>query len=389
MYPNLFYFFYDVFGIQIPFLKAVNSFGFFVALSFLAALSLYARELKRKEAAGIIHPKMIRKTFGLPATPFEIGTNVLLGFFLGFKLIYAFMHSEVFSAFPDFIFSGSGSLIGGIIGAAGMGYWRYYDGQKSKLPKPEEREVPLHTWDHLGNILMLAIVFGFLGAKIFAYLETPGSESLIDFLSDPFRGLTMYGGLICAAAAITIYFVKNKLSVIHFYDAAAPGLMLAYGLGRMGCHISGDGDWGIENTAPKPGWMSFLPDWMWSYNYPNNVNSEGIPIPGCVYEEKYCNALEVPVFPTPLYEFMMCIVLFFILWYFRKKISAPGVMFMLYLTFNGVERFLIESIRVNTKGTFLGLQITQAQFISFSFILAGIIGIIIFKKRYQQHKTAI
>ena len=54
-------------------------------------------------------------------------------------------------------------------------------------------------------------------------------------------------------------------------DAVSPALMLAYGIGRLGCHFSGDGDWGIKNTAAKPDLISILPDWIWCYDYPNNV----------------------------------------------------------------------------------------------------------------------
>ena len=66
---------------------------------------------------------------------------------------------------------------------------------------------------------------------------------------------------------------------LRLADATAPGLLLAYGIGRIGCHVSGDGDWGIPNTLPKPGWLSWAPDWIWAYAYPNNVNRVGIRIP--------------------------------------------------------------------------------------------------------------
>src|SRR6185369_7671159 len=105
-------------------------------------------------------------------------------------------------------------------------------------------------------------------------------------------------------------------------------------------------DWGIPNTAPKPSGLSFLPDWFWSYRYPHNVINEGIPIPGCVGH--HCSMLELPVFPTPLYESITCILLFFFLWSIRKKISSAGVLFSIYLLLNGLERFAIETIRVNT-----------------------------------------
>ena len=71
---------------------------------------------------------------------------------------------------------------------------------------------------------------------------------------------------------------------IHVADAFAPAMMLSYGIGRIGCHVAGDGDWGIVNNYPKP--FSWLPDWVWAYTYPNNVLGEGIQIPGCAGQ--YC-----------------------------------------------------------------------------------------------------
>jgi prolipoprotein diacylglyceryltransferase len=160
----------------------------------------------------------------------------------------------------------------------------------------------------------------------------------------------------------------------HFADATAPGLMLAYGTGRLGCHISGDGDWGIVNTAPKPDWMGFLPDWFWTYNYPNNVINEGVPINGCV--GNHCMVLPEPVFPTPLYESIACILLFAVLWSFRKRIMIPGMLFAIYLIMNGVERFLIEKIRVNTQYHIGSLDITQAEIISMVLFVLGVVGVV-------------
>jgi hypothetical protein len=79
--------------------------------------------------------------------------------------------------------------------------------------------------------------------------------------------------LIVAGIAVAIYARRKKIPFLHLADATAPGLILAYGIGRIGCHVSGDGDWGIVNTAEKPGWLSWLPDWAWSYDYPNNVGA--------------------------------------------------------------------------------------------------------------------
>ena len=194
-----------------------------------------------------------------------------------------------------------------------------------------------------------------------------------------FSGLTMYGGLIVGGIAVIWYARKNGIAPLHICDANAPGLMLAYGFGRIGCQVAGDGDWGIYNTAPKPGWMSFLPDWFWSFRYPHNVVNEGIPIPGCT--GPHCFMVDPPVFPTPLYESIVCIALFFVLWSLRKRFITPGMMFSVYLLLNGVERFFVELIRVNTKYHLGGIDFTQAQLISLLLILTGLAGILFFRRK--------
>jgi prolipoprotein diacylglyceryltransferase len=168
------------------------------------------------------------------------------------------------------------------------------------------------------------------------------------------------------------------MGVMYYYmiDAAAPGLMLAYAVGRGGCQLSGDGDWGVVNTASKPSWLSALPDWMWSFKYPHNVIRESVPIPGC--EGKYCYELPEPVFPTPFYEIVMASIIFLILWNIRKKVNTPGILFCVYLILNGLERFFIEFIRVNKLYDVFGLSLSQAQFIALGLIAAGILGFFYF-----------
>ena len=83
-----------------------------------------------------------------------------------------------------------------------------------------------------------------------------------------------------------------------------------------------------------------LPDWMWAYDYPNNVINAGIPIEGCI--GNFCHRLPYPVFPTAIYEVMMGLALFAFLWSIRKRIKIPGILFGVYLILNGLERFSIE-----------------------------------------------
>jgi prolipoprotein diacylglyceryltransferase len=152
-------------------------------------------------------------------------------------------------------------------------------------------------------------------------------------------------------------------------DIGGPGMMLAYGIGRIGCQMSGDGDWGIYNLKPKPHWLSWMPDWMWGFKFPHNVNNEGNIIPG--YIGKFNHELPAPVYPTSFYESVICILLFLFLWSIRDRIKIPGVMFGIYMILNGVERFFIELIRVNTKYHVAGISFTQAEMISLLMVIGG------------------
>jgi phosphatidylglycerol:prolipoprotein diacylglycerol transferase len=104
-------------------------------------------------------------------------------------------------------------------------------------------------------------------------------------------------------------------------------------------------------------------------NYPHNVGNEGMPIQGCTGE--YCNVLPVSVFPTPIYEAIVCIILFFVLWALRKRFTRTLQMFGTYLIFVGVERFLVELIRVNYKYDWGFIHPSQAEIISVILVIAG------------------
>ena len=385
MYPNLYYAFEDLFGIRIEFLKMFQSFGFFVAVSFLFAAWVLNKELMRKEKEGLLLPHTRKVLRGGKATTQELVISGVIGFILFYKIVFvAFNFSEFLNDTQGYLLSAEGSFIGGLIGAIVSAYWKHYEklseSKKLNLPVATEVEEIFHPWQEVGNITLIAAVAGLTGAKLFDIFE-----NLDSFSEDPwgtifsFSGLTMYGGLIVAAIAVILYGRKKGIATKYLIDAAAPSLMLAYGVGRIGCQVAGDGDWGIDNLSAKP--LSFLPDWMWAYKYPHNVlgMSHQFPIEGC--DGKYCFELGNPVFPTPFYEAVMCILLFFVLWSFRKKIKAPGVFFCIYLIMNGVERFFIEKIRVNNEYHFLGINATQAEIIALLLIITGIAGIFYFRKK--------
>ena len=413
MYPNLYYLFKDAFGISLPFLKVFNTFGTVVAISFLVCAWMLIKELKRKEGRGLLTYKEVTITTGEPASIVELIINFFFGFIFGYKFIGLFLTPGASADPAGFIFSSGGNLPAGILLGVLMAFLKWRSKDKLKLPKAEKRIIKIWPSDRVGDLVLIAAVAGFAGAKVFDNLENWNR-----FIQDPINnlfsrsGLTFYGGLIVAAAVIYFYLRNNKIPFIHVADAIAPGLMFAYGWGRVGCQVAGDGDWGIINSAyitdtdghvllgtpqqvhdnliqyrsiyeehiaatgevQHAAVKAFagLPDWLFAFTYTHNVNREGIPLAHCNWDD-YCTYLPLPVFPTPFYEVIMGLLLCLLLWRIRKKFHIAGRMFAVYLFVNGIERFLIEQIRVNTKYNFGFIHPTQAQLISFSLIIAGIV----------------
>jgi phosphatidylglycerol---prolipoprotein diacylglyceryl transferase len=420
MYPNLYYAVKDLFGIDLKFLHFINSFGFFVAISFIGAAMVLTHELKRKERQGLLEAEEETILVGQIAGPGELLVNFILGFLIGYKIVGLFTSDSPLTQNPaDFIFSSAGNGWAGLVLGLLFAAMKWREKNKQKLPEPEERKIRIWPHDRVGDIVIFAAIFGFLGAKIFNSLETWD-----EFIKNPlqslisFSGLTFYGGLIVAALSIWYYARKHKIGFWYLNDAAAPALMLAYGTGRIGCQVSGDGDWGIPNSAYKvaenlksiPGTPadfqnsvtrngdfylsqfsslniphysvrapSFLPNWLFGYAYPHNVIGEGVKIAGC--DGPYCSYLPIPVFPTPFYETIICLALFFLIWSLRKKFRVPGTLFAFYLIINGIERFFIEKIRVNTRYSILGFHPTQAEIISSLLIVGGGLLYYFLKKR--------
>ncbi len=357
----------------------IQSYGFMMALAFfLGAVVLY-RELKRLEKNGRIPVQKKTLTKGTPAGTGELILSGILGFILGWKFLGILFDYDSFSMNPQsFILSSKGTLMGGILVGAGIIFLTWYQKNAARKDPPVKEEITIHPYQLTGNIVLIAAIFGILGAKIFDIFE-----NLDKLISDPigtilsFDGMAFYGGLIIAAIAVIYYGHRNKITMPNIIDSVAPSLILAYSIGRIGCQLAGDGCWGIVNTAPMPAWLHFLPDWAWSFSYPHNVIDDGIRMAGCAGE--HCFVLPNPVFPTPLYETVAGLLIFSILWMIRKRLAVPGYLFCIYLIMNGIERFFMEKIRINPEHYFLGLKLTQAEIIAILLMILGGIGLIYFK----------
>ena len=256
---------------------------------------------------------------------------------------------------------------------------------KVKDAKGRERITETSPSVYVWTMMLLAGVFGVLGSKIFHIIDYWD-----EFTQDPAgmffsgSGLTIYGGLLIGGLAIALFARRKGIGVARLADATAPGLLLAYGIGRIGCYLSGDGDWGVcSSLADKPAW---LPGFLWSETFPRNILGVDPVRFNEVSRGAECTLADpTGVYPTMLYEFAMAGVLAGVLWLLRKHPFKGGWLISLYAVFAGAERFLIEEIRVNPEAAF-GLP--QSQIISIGFIVAGLVGLALLTRRVVQPPAA-
>jgi phosphatidylglycerol:prolipoprotein diacylglycerol transferase len=193
-----------------------------------------------------------------------------------------------------------------------------------------ELERPV-DWSY--EIVFSALVGGVVGARGY-YLIENYSQVKHDLLGSVFSGsgLVWYGGAIGGAVGVIAWMRWRGVLELWMFDLCGTALALGYAIGRIGCQVSGDGDYGIRSNLP------------WAMGYPHGT----VPTPP-----------GVRVQPTPIYETVAMCLVAYLLWRLRDRVR-PGVVFALYLVLSGLERFLVEFVRRNSE-VFAGLTSPQLE----------------------------
>ncbi|MBF8247952.1 MAG: prolipoprotein diacylglyceryl transferase [Bacteroidetes bacterium] len=313
----------------------VYGYGLMLATGFIIASALLSAEMKRKSINTDV------------TEPFVFVMKWLYAFLvLSLVLTYVFQYS--LGSLFEFAFKSAFHIAGtGIIVAAGVFLFRKHAKE---------------SFDLANSVTLLALTFGVVGSKTLYVLE-----HLREFSLRPFEtafspgGLTFYGGFLLATFAIYVTARRAKIPFLAIADAASPALIIGYGIARIGCHLAGDGDYGFPTSLP----------WGTDYSKGTFPPSEAFrPFPEIT--SLFPNGVvpdTTPCHPTPVYELILCSLIFVFLWRMRSTTKMNGKLFMMYLTFAGMERFTIEFMRLNPR---LALGLSEAQLIAVLLFGAGV-----------------
>ncbi|MGH9599770.1 MAG: prolipoprotein diacylglyceryl transferase [Terracidiphilus sp.] len=199
-------------------------------------------------------------------------------------------------------------------------------------------------------MVVVALIVGIIGAKLWHLADTPTDFRELGWraLWDP-GGFAWYGGFTFGLAALVIQGWRAKIGAVRILDLAAPAAAIGYGIGRIGCFLSGDGCYGVAITPVHIFGLTFHP---WGMAFPHGIEP-----------------VFVPVYPTPLYELVGGLLIGWWLWHRLGKPHPTGAILGQYLLLTGVARFLVEFIRRNPKVLW---GMSNAQSAAAGAVLAGI-----------------
>jgi phosphatidylglycerol:prolipoprotein diacylglycerol transferase len=212
------------------------------------------------------------------------------------------------------------------------------------------------------TVIVWMVIAGILGAKLWHILDTPVDRPTWEILTsrailDWFKsGFAWFGGFTAGIAALLYLGRKYRVGMLTMLDICSPAAAIGYAVGRIGCLISGDGDYGVPTNLP------------WGMAFPNGL----VPTTQRVH-------------PTPIYEFMAGVLIFWYLWRRGSRAInhplAAGVITGEFLILSGIARFLVEFIRINPR-VFLGMS--NAQLTALLSVVAGILLLIFARRRFRR-----
>jgi len=203
------------------------------------------------------------------------------------------------------------------------------------------------------SIVLWAAIGGIVGSRILA-IVADWQTFMLHPIGSIFSGsgFIWYGGLIGGFVSVTLYVRRKALPWLVLVDTIAPGLAIGQAIGRIGCQVAGDGDWGRPTTLP------------WGVRYPNAIigwnawlRENGLPA-------------DTRVHPAPVYETLAYCAIFCLLWGLRKRDLSPGSLLWIYLITSSIARFSIEIVRVEPV---IAAGLTQAQWIAIVLFGAGLV----------------
>ena len=199
-------------------------------------------------------------------------------------------------------------------------------------------------------VVAVVAIAGIVGAKLYHVWDTPGE----DLLSR--TGFAWFGGFLAGLAALIGFALRYRIPLLQFLDACSPAAAVGYAVGRIGCLTSGDGDYGIPTSLP------------WGMRFPPPAL-----VPSSTTCSQYGFPTDCRVHPTPAYEFLVGLLISYVLWKLGKKVLegkfSAGSVLAGFLVLSGSSRFLVEFIRINPR-VFMGMS--NAQVASLVSVVCGV-----------------